>query len=67
MITVWHNDVSAQVAEALLLTRFLIDCGYALDVYAVAVNGVFLPKESHATYVLKDQDRIDILSPMQGG
>ncbi|HBF30469.1 sulfur carrier protein ThiS [Rhizobium sp.] len=34
---------------------------------ATAVNGELIHREDRATHALRDDDRIEILSPMQGG
>lgn len=36
-------------------------------IYAIAINGKFVPKEQYAQYQLKQGDEIAILTPMQGG
>jgi sulfur carrier protein len=36
-------------------------------VFAIAVNGKFLPKAQYQNYPLKDNDVVAIISPMQGG
>lgn len=36
-------------------------------VFAVALNGEFIPKEHYAELSLKPGDQLEIVSPMQGG
>jgi len=35
--------------------------------YAVAVNRQFVARSQYAQTILKEQDQIDIIQPMQGG
>lgn len=37
------------------------------SVFAVAINGEFVPRASYSKVRLKEGDTIDIVSPMQGG
>ena len=39
----------------------------AVAPYAVAVNGVFIPKSQHNGFVINEGDSIELLSPIQGG
>lgn len=41
--------------------------GYNGKLIAVAVNNDFLPKSAYATTILQDNDKIEIVAPMQGG
>tara|TARA_B100001989_G_C24544271_1_gene469679 strand:- start:2707 stop:2880 length:174 start_codon:yes stop_codon:yes gene_type:complete len=45
----------------------LEETGYGGKLVAVARNGEFIPKESYADITLKDNDKIEIVAPMQGG
>lgn len=35
--------------------------------FAIALNGSFIPKHAYMNTLLKDQDRVDVIIPMQGG
>jgi sulfur carrier protein len=35
--------------------------------YAVAVNLQFVPKTSHAEYILHENDQVEIIAPVTGG
>jgi sulfur carrier protein len=35
--------------------------------YAVAVNLQFVPKMSHAEYILQENDQVEIIAPVTGG
>ncbi len=41
--------------------------GYEGRLVAVALNGVFVPKNSYVQKTLQDGDDIEIVAPMQGG
>ena len=37
------------------------------EYFAVAVNQSFVPRASYESYELKDGDKVEIVSPIQGG
>jgi sulfur carrier protein len=41
--------------------------GYEGDFFAVALNRACVPRSAYAATKVKDNDEIEILSPMQGG
>ncbi|MCE2524027.1 MAG: sulfur carrier protein ThiS [Rhodobacteraceae bacterium] len=49
------------------LSETLTELGYTDDFIATAVNEEFVPSSARAGYELNNGDRIEILSPMQGG
>lgn len=49
------------------LAELLEDCGFETASVATAVNGQFVPRGGRAAVKLTDGDRIEVLSPMQGG
>lgn len=64
---VWLNDIETELTETLNIEQALDAWEYKGNSFAVAVNSVFIPKESHAQTLIKNGDRIDIVTPMQGG
>ena len=56
-----HNVSAATLAEA------LTELGFTSPAIATAVNGSFVPRDTRSATALKDGDRIEVLSPMQGG
>ncbi|WP_438751009.1 sulfur carrier protein ThiS [Pararhizobium sp. O133] len=50
-----------------VLSDLLISLEYEGDWLATAVNGELVHREERAGFSLSDRDRIEILSPMQGG
>ena len=41
--------------------------GYQNKIIAIAINGKFVPKSSYETHIIKENDEIEIVAPMQGG
>ncbi|WP_269582492.1 sulfur carrier protein ThiS [Roseibium sp. Sym1] len=60
------NGEDRQVASA-TLALLLEELAYDHDFLATAHNGDLVPAEDRAACVLQTGDRIEILSPMQGG
>jgi sulfur carrier protein len=50
-----------------VLSDLLTFLEYEGDWLATAVNGELVHREERETFSLSDRDRIEILSPMQGG
>ncbi|WP_341486339.1 sulfur carrier protein ThiS [Pararhizobium sp. A13] len=50
-----------------VLSELLVSLDYEGDWLATAVNGELVHREDRPGFVLSDRDRIEILSPMQGG
>ena len=57
-----HHDLVAPTLSTLLTLM-----EYEGDWLATAVNGEIVHREDRADHALNDNDRIEILSPMQGG
>lgn len=57
----------AQVVEAATLADLLHALEYEGEWLATAINGDLVHREDRADARLADGDRIEILSPMQGG
>lgn len=60
------NGEEQEVAAA-TLADLLTSLGYEGDWLATAVNGELVHREERPGFALSDRDRIEILSPMQGG
>ena len=61
------NGKPLTLDNTLSITDLLIDQGYDGKIVAVAINNNFVPKSSYAQTELQDNDRIEIVAPMQGG
>lgn len=53
--------------EAASLSDLLSKLDYEGDWLATAINGELVHREERSAHPLKEGDRIEILSPMQGG
>ena len=58
---------AAMDAAAVTLAELLIEAGFAGVRAATAVNGVFVPERARSETKLNPGDRIEILTPRQGG
>lgn len=61
------NGKPLTLNDSVSITELLIDQGYDGKVVAVAINNNFVPKPSYAQTEIKDNDRVEIVAPMQGG
>lgn len=64
---IYLNGTPFSIEEGSSLHSFLVQRGYTESYYAVAINRVFISRERYAERMLKDQDQIDVVAPMQGG
>lgn len=64
-----HLTVNGQPVTTSIRTldQFLTKAGYAGAQIATALNGEFVPHSARAKTVLADGDKVEILSPRQGG
>lgn len=67
MINVLLNDVITEVTDGICISDALNIWKYTATSIAVAVNETFIPKSLYETVRLNDGDKIDIVTPMQGG
>lgn len=57
----------AQIIEAATLSQLLTILDYQGEWLATAINGELIHREERDGHRLADNDRIEILTPMQGG
>lgn len=62
-----HVNGEVHDLSAVTLSELLIALDFEGDWLATAVNGDLVHAEDRPHFHLKDSDRIEILSPMQGG
>jgi sulfur carrier protein len=67
MITIYLNNEAQTLCSNCTLQEIVEENNRLNQPVAVAVNQQFVPSASFADIVLKDQDRIDVVTPMQGG
>ena len=61
------NGEKKELDSSHLLADAINHWGYAGAPIAVAHNDEFVPRTRYATLQLQDGDRLEIVSPMQGG
>lgn len=61
------NGKPLTLDNALSISDLLIDQGYDGKIVAVAINNNFVPKSLYPEQQVQDNDRIEIVAPMQGG
>lgn len=63
---VFINGTEKSVARKMNLLS-LLQYIQTQEYFAVAVNQSFVPRSSYKSYELKDGDKVEIVSPIQGG
>ena len=61
------NGNALEVQASVNVSDLLKRQGYQGKLVAVALNGLFLPKIKYEDTFLQDNDKIEIVAPMQGG
>ena len=67
MISILFNGEVKSILSPQTLADLLKLWRYVLDAIAVSVNETIVPRAQYADVLLKQGDRIEILSAMQGG
>jgi len=67
MISLTINGKKVELEGPTPLTEYLADRGLAGRRIAVAVNGVVVRSEQHASVTLGEGDRVEIVRPVGGG
>ena len=67
MISITVNGNDLQVEESLTVSVFLERQGYSAVRIAVELNGSILPKSTYSQIVLKENDRMEVVSFVGGG
>jgi len=57
-----HKEVAAQTLEALLA-----ECGYHSSKIATALNSTFIHRHLRTETTLSENDRVEVVSPIEGG
>ena len=66
MIVIINGEVKEFEKESLSLKELLEELGYK-EGFAVALNETFILKSKYNTTLVKNEDRVDIVAPVQGG
>jgi len=67
MINVLLNGESNRLNKPETLDIALTEWDYLDGCYAVAVNETFVPRSQYHQQLINEGDRIDVVSPLEGG
>lgn len=67
MLTIIINGKETRCARHLPINDLLYDLDIDKKTVAVAINREFVARSQWATRIIQENDRIEILSPVQGG
>ena len=67
MITLKVNNKMKQLPTGYTVEKALTEWGYHSTTIAIAINGEFVPRGNYEQHLLKNNDVIDVVSPIQGG
>ncbi|KTD24037.1 MULTISPECIES: sulfur carrier protein ThiS [Legionella] len=67
MINIYLNNEKYQVKANESLQAFLLAHHYMELHFAIAINNQLIPRAAYGTTLLHENDRIDLIVPMQGG
>jgi sulfur carrier protein len=67
MIKISVNGEIKEISEDLNVNELIDELGYTTKGFAVAVNTTFVAIDTYANTIIKENDKIDILAPVQGG
>ena len=61
------NNKTMTVSEVITIRKLLDHINLQQKYYAVEVNEEIVPKSSHATFALKEGDKVEIVTAIGGG
>ncbi len=67
MIEIIVNGTRTNIPQGLNAKEAIQALEYTGEGFALALNGTFVALSSYATTMIKDNDSIEILAPVQGG
>jgi len=67
MISLFLNGEQKSIATDTLLSQAIVAWHYNEPHFAVAINQAFVPRSEYESTLLKHGDRVEVVSPMQGG
>lgn len=67
MITIYVNDKPLTINDETYLQDFLNQEDYTSLLFAIAVNKKLIGRQFYSNLLLKNNDCIDVIMPMQGG
>ena len=67
MIKISVNGEIKEISENLNVNELIDELGYTTKGFAVAINTTFVAIDTYGDTVIQENDKIDILAPVQGG
>ncbi len=67
MIEVIVNGIRTEVSFEMNVTEIIKELKYKQKGFALALNGTFVAISTYETTIIRDNDSIEILAPVQGG
>lgn len=61
------NGEYAAEAAGITVKEYLLSKGYSLSFIAVELNGNILPKPQYESYVIKEDDKLEVVTFVGGG
>ncbi len=67
MIEVIVNGVRREISNEMNVKEVIKELKYRKKGFALALNGTFVALATYETTIIRDNDSIEILAPVQGG
>jgi sulfur carrier protein len=67
MIEVIVNGEKREINSDLNVNELILELNYEEKWFAIALNNTFVAIDSYENTIIKNNDRIEILAPVQGG
>jgi len=67
MIEVIVNGKRTEISRAMNVKEIIKELDYKVKGFAVALNGTFVAIATYENTIIRDNDSIEILAPVQGG
>jgi sulfur carrier protein len=67
MITVSINGETKKIDAGLSVKELIALLNYTHENFAIAINTIFVARQTYEETIVKEGDTIDILAPVQGG
>lgn len=67
MIDIIVNGEKKSISEGINIPKMIEELGYTKEGFAIALNETFVAISTYDNTYLKSGDRVEILSPVQGG
>lgn len=67
MIKVIVNGARTEVSSEMNVKQIIKELNYTQEGFALALNGTFVAIATYENTIIRDNDSIEILAPVQGG